>query len=141
MARKAKRSRRRRFTGWNATNLLEGYLQASILTEVAFRTTPQGFLFGVPGPSLYLAGPGQGTSAVSLKELIDGIMSGGTIQGHAKTEVQYVMDNIRSGWVEGAIKSVGLGIGFRVGKKLLAKPRRATNRFIKQLGMGTVVRV
>jgi len=137
MARKAKRSRRRRFTGWNATNLLEGYLQATVLTELAFNTTPQGFLFGNPGPHMYLTG----ANVVSLKEIIDGIMSGGTIQGHSKTEVQYVLDNIQSGWVEAGLKSIGIGLGFRVGKKLLARPRRATNRFIKQLGMGSTIRV
>jgi len=137
MARKAKRSRRRRFTGWNATNLLEGYLQASVLTEMAFGTTPGGFIFGDSGSSLYLSG----ATNISLKEIIDGIMSGGTIQKHSKTEVQYVMDNIRAGWLDAGLKSIGIGIGFKVGKKVLAKPRRAANRFIKQLGMGSTIRV
>ena len=135
--RKTKRSRRRKFTGWNATNLLEGYLQASVLTEMAFKTTPGGFLFGNPGASSYLTG----SSKVSLKEIIDGVLSGGTIQGHSKTEVQYVMDNIRANWLDAGLKSIGIGIGFKVGRKLLSKPRSAANRFIKQLGMGSTVRV
>jgi len=137
MARKAKRSRRRKFTGWNATNILEGYLQASVLTEMAFNTTPGGFIFGQEGSSYYAKGP----SSISFKEIMDGLMAGGPIQGHEKTEIQLVWDNLQANWLDGAIKSIGLGIGFRVGKKLLSRPRRATNRFIKQLGMGSTIRV
>ena len=137
MARKQKKTRRRRFTGWNATNLLEGYLQASVLTGMAFKATPAQFLLGNPGPSSYLTG----SNVVSLKEIIDGILAGGTIQGHAKTELQYVMDNIKANWLDAGLKSIGIGIGFKVGRKILSRPRNAANRFIKQLGMGSTVRV
>jgi hypothetical protein len=136
MARRKKRTRRR-FTGWNATNLLEGYLQANVLTEMAFRTSPLGFVFGNPGSSYYLTTAG----AVSLKEIIDGLMAGGPIQGHAKTELAYVMDNIKANWLDGAIKSIGIGVGARVIKKLTSKPRASANRMLKSVGLGQVVRV
>jgi len=138
MARRGKKRRApRRFTGWNATNILEGYLQASVLTEMAFQTTPGGFIFGQPGSSSYA----MGAESISFKEIIDGLLAGGPIQGHDKTEVQLVWDNLRANWLDGAIKSIGIGIGFKVGRKLLARPRRATNRFIKQLGMASTIRV
>jgi len=135
--RKTKRSRRRKFTGWNATNILEGYLQASVLTEMAFNTTPGGFIFGDAGSSYNLLG----ADKISFKEIMDGLMAGGPIQGHSKTELQLVWDNLQANWLDGAIKSIGIGVGFKVGRKLLSRPRNAANRFIKQLGMGSTVRV
>jgi len=135
--RKTKRSSRRRFTGWNATNILEGYLQASVLTQMAFNTTPGGFIFGDAGSSYALVGPNK----ISFKEIMDGLMAGGPTQGHAKTQTEMVWDNLQANWVDGAIRSIGIGIGFKIGKRILSRPRNAANRFIKQLGMGSTVRV
>jgi hypothetical protein len=136
MPKKRKRTRRK-FTGWNLLTLAEGYAQTSILTDMAFRATPVEFLLGNPGPNAYLTG----ANKVSLKELIDGLMSGGKIQGHSKTEWEYVVDNVMSGWFDAGIKTIGTGIAFRAGTKLTRRPRAAANRMFKQLGIGDMVRV
>lgn len=137
MAKRKNKTRRRRFTGINATTALEAYLQTSVLTDMAFKATPVEFIFGNPGPSGNLTG----ANKVSLKELIDGFMAGGPIQGHAKTEFQYVVDNIMGGWLEAAIKATTIGVGFNVGTKLLRRPRAKANKLLRDVGLGQTVRV
>ena len=114
MARKKKKTRRRRFTGINATNLLEGYLQTSVLTHMAFELNPFEFVLGRDKAGQLLGyAPAWGLHNVSLHELVNRFSKphGGTSTSAGKTEAQLVWDNIQNNWMDAAIQSIGIGVG------------------------------
>jgi hypothetical protein len=140
MARRRKKRTRRKFTGINGVNLLEAYLQASVGTETLFNVNPIEFVMGVHSKGLGNFGPASGVAAISLRELFqwDKYNPSGSA---ATTMPEQLMKNVRANWLEGVVKSVGIGIGFKFGKKLLKKPRAAANRTLKQIGLGDTLRV
>jgi len=129
--RKAKSRPRRRNTAINISNLAEAYIQTSIWTMAATKLSPWNFLMSKENPT--------GASTVTLKELVQGFNT--VHAGTSKTEAEWVWDNIQNGWVAAAIQTVGVGIGFRVANKILAKPKRQLNAFARQLGVGDMVRI
>jgi len=137
---KKKQRRRTRTKGVNALALAESYAQLHIWSMAATNLSPWNFLTsdesgGVVGAS--------GASTVTLKELLTKLNSphGGGGPHAALTEGQLVWNNIKNSWVNAAISSVGVGVGFRVVSKILAKPRRMTNKLLKDMNMSSIVRV
>jgi len=49
--------------------------------------------------------------------------------------------NFSQNWIEAAVQSTVVGIGFTVAKKLTKSPRRMANKMLKQLGVADVVRL
>lgn len=144
MARKNKKKQsRRRFTGYNLWDLGVAYGQASILTDAAFNMNPIEFVLGDFTGRAAGTGTGFGADRVSFKELITGWSQphGGSSALAGKSESQIVWSNIQNNWADAAIKSVGLGIGSKVAKKLLRQPRASINKLLKAGGLNTVVRV
>lgn len=142
--RRSKQSKRRkRFTGINAVNFAEGAAQAFVLSNMAFNLDPVTFLLGDLSGSAKGTGYAYGANKVSLKELIKHFSDphGGSSRYGSMTEAEIVWDNIKSNWGDALFKSVGIGVGFKVGKKLLRGPRRQANKMIRSLGMGDMVRV
>jgi hypothetical protein len=138
MARRKKRTTRRRFTGINLLTAAEALVGANIVTQGLFNTDPIAFLIGKTS-----AGYGQRNLSVSN---IGGVRIGiGELFGLGGANVQNQWDavktNVENNWVDMAVKTVVTGIGFKFGKKLLAKPRREINKGFKMLGLGTTVRV
>ena len=52
-----------------------------------------------------------------------------------------IRHNFSQNWIEAAVQSTVVGIGFTVAKKLTKSPRRMANKMLKQLGVGDVVRL
>jgi len=148
--RKKNRSPRRKFTGVNVLNLAEAYVLTSIWTELAFSVNPIEFVTGYTGKEGgYAGGWRPGTDhgkRITLPELLGvgpgGI--GGNFGDYADNLTEAVTKN--AGGFEGlfmaGLKSVGVGVGFTVGKKLTRKVRSMVNRqILKPLQLSSMVRV
>jgi len=117
--------------------LAESYAYLSVLSEGIAGTSPIGLLGAgdiVGTPIKDSAFPGvsggmsySGTDAISLADMV------------SSPDVAFstLTSNFESNWQAMAIKSLGIGLTFRFGKKLLRRPISNVNRNVfKQLGMG-----
>lgn len=135
-----KKSGGRRKQTFNITSALESYLIANVATQAMFRVNPQEFLFNLGNAGA------RGSNAVTLPEIMRGFSStvGRTWAANAGgdslgTVIKYNLDrnNSMGKLVMGV---VGIPIAFRVGSKLMSKPRSQVNKAIKQLtGLGVRV--
>lgn len=132
MAKRGKNKRsRRRNTAINLLNIGEAYAQTAIVTDVAFGLSPYNFLMSKESPS--------GASTVTLKELLGKFNT--VHAGTPFTEGEWVWENVKNGWFGGLWKTVAVGVGFRVAKKILAKPRRQINAGLKAAQLNTMIKV
>ena len=139
MARRKKRTTRRRFTGINLVNAAEAIVGANIVTQGLFNTDPLAFLIGKDS-SGYLRGDlgvsdSGGKHRVGIGELFG--LGGKDIQA----QWSYVSQNAKDNFASIAVQTVIAGVGFKLGKKLLSKPRREVNKAFKMLGIGQTIRV
>ena len=138
MARRKKASRRRRSRAVSLLNVAESYAYANVLTSGLMGTTPVGFVTGatdlgyksVSDSSLNYASSGMvavGGGSISLGDIV-------TAPDQAFGIVQR---NFMNNYQSMAVQSIGIGIGFRLGKRLLRRPISNVNRNIfKPLGAG-----
>jgi len=139
--RKSKTRRRRKFTGVNLLNIAEGYSYAALLTDMAFDQNPIEFVFSQTG--------GASSLKVTLRELIDSAMGGtGGVYGPTATSLGVSQNafaitqrNIMQNWQETAIKSVIMGVVWRLGRKFTTTPRRKANKLLKDVGLGEILKV
>lgn len=91
---------------------------------------------------------GGGSKQITLRELFG--MGGGAGAGVTSTykgifggesAMDAIAYNFKQNWLEAAIQSTLTGIGFTAAKKLTKSPRRMANKAIRQLGLGSMVRV
>ena len=111
---------------------------ANIASQGLFNTDPLGFLIGKTS-----TGYGQSSLAVSNLGGVNSVGIGELIglTGDAEGNWNVVVNNFKSRWANMAIKTVGTGIAFKFGTKLLAKPRREINKGFKMLGINRLVKV
>lgn len=139
MARRKKRTSRRRFTGVNLVTAAEAVVGANILTQGLFNTDPLAFLIGKDSsgyfrPDLAISDTG-GKHRIGIGELLG--LGGRDIE----TQWGYVVQNAKDNVASIVVQSVIAGVGFKLGKKLLAKPRREINKAFKMIGIGNSIRV
>ena len=146
-----RRTRRKR--AFNVVNAAESLVLANAGSMALFGTSLPAFAqegWALPSSSGPL-GSGHSTK-FSAAELIKGIIPGGESFGMSGTHFGEPANSYAAVWA--SMKSnmrangpMALGtillvpIGFRVGKRLLSKPRNATNRFLDYAGVGKEVRV
>jgi len=138
MAKRKTKRRRRKFTGVNLVNAAETYVQANIITQGLFNTDPLAFLVGkwstgYGNKDLSVSNSG-GKVRIGIGELL------GTT-GLAEENWSAVKDHLDDEWASMLVSSAITNVGFRVGKKFLAPQRRMLNRTIKQLGLGSTIKV
>ena len=136
--RKAKRSRRRKFTGINVVNAAEGFIQANWVTQGFLNTDPVAALVGKSSAGYgFLKGVSDtgGKKRIALTELL------GLGGEDAATNWGYVLDNVKENWLDVAIKTTLTTGGFRIGKRLFRKPRAQINKSLRMLGVGDTIRV
>ena len=126
MARRKKRSRRRRAKTISLINLAESYAYASVLTGGVANNTPVGFI-GFDGAGGTAMATTNGGASVSLSSLV-------ADPGQAFDSMQNLfMQNYQAM----AVQAIGIGITFKFAKKLLRKPIANVNRnMMKPLGIG-----
>jgi hypothetical protein len=104
----AKKKVRRRQAGIKLLNLAESYVQANIVTQPLFGTSPIGFVFGDAGPSFQVSG--SGFSLVEMVRRPDALLPA---VGARLMNPQTVL--------EIGLKSAGANIAFRLGRRFLRR--------------------
>ena len=141
MAKRKTKRRRRKFTGVNLVNAAETYVQANIITQGLFNADPLMFLIGHDsagyGRSDLAISNTAGKNRIGIGELIGLNTGAGTAEEHWQQVKRHLDDN----WANMLVSSAITNVGFRVGKKFLAPQRRMLNRSIKQLGLGSTIKV
>ena len=135
MARRRKKTTRRRSKMFSVINALEAYTYASILSEGIMGNTPYGFLTGasdIKTVSMNVYGSGSesmtiGAESLSLSEIVQ----------HPDVAFGSMQANFMNNYQAMAIQSLVTSVGFRFGKRLLRRPISNVNRNImKPLGIG-----
>ena len=126
MARRKKKSRRRRAKTISLINLAESYAYASVLTGGVANNTPVGFI-GFDGAGGTALATTNGGASVSLQSLV----------ADPGSSFDAMQTNFMSSYQAMAVQAIGIGITFKFAKKLLRKPIANVNRnMMKPLGIG-----
>jgi len=126
MARRKKRSRRRRAKTISLINLAESYAYASVLTGGVANNTPVGFI-GLDGTGGTGLATTNGGASVSLSSLV----------ADPGSSFDAMQTNFMASYQAMAVQAIGIGITFKFAKKLLRKPIANVNRnMMKPLGIG-----
>jgi len=137
MARRRKSSPRRRSRSVSLLNVAESYAYANILTSGLMGTTPVGFITGASDLGYKTPNVGAG-SLMSSPVMVGGdSISLGDIVSAPDAAFGVVQNNFMNNYQSMAISSIGVGLSFRLGKRLLRRPISNVNRNIfKPLGAG-----
>ena len=130
MARRKKSKRRRGPKMFSVISAIESYAYANLLTEGLAGNSPVGFITGGSDIS-YGSSNGaitvSGASQLSLQEIIT----------HPTTAFTGMQANFMANYQTMAVQAIGIGVGFKVARKLLRRPISNVNRNImKPLGIG-----
>ena len=130
MARRKKSKRRRGPKQFSVINAIEAYAYANLLTEGLAGVSPVGFITGTSDISMSVSNGAlviSGADQLTLSEMI-------THPGAAFAGMQ---TNFMANYQNMAVQAIGIGVGFKVAKKLLRRPISNVNRNImKPLGIG-----
>jgi len=149
-----KKSRRRRRQATNVLKVAQDLVVANAATKTLFGTNLDHFLLdgwfpmaGYDGSAPGSMGGSGNSWAFSAKELIAGIIPGGSSFGQASSYpnsntfqgvATAIGHNFRANAATGLTTMVLAPIGFRVAKKLLRSPINLTNRTLKAIGVKEV---
>ena len=130
MARRKKSKRRRGPKMFSVISAIESYAYANLLTEGLAGNSPVGFItggsdisYGSSTGAMTVSGAGQ----LSLSEIIT----------HPTTAFTGMQANFMANYQTMAVQAIGIGVGFKVARKLLRRPISNVNRNImKPLGIG-----
>ena len=137
MARRKKSSPRRRSRSVSLLNVAESYAYANILTSGLMGTTPVGFITGATDLGYKTPNVGAGLAMASPVMIGGDSISLGDIVSAPDAAFGVVQNNFMNNYQSMAISSIGVGLSFRLGKRLLRRPISNVNRNIfKPLGAG-----
>ena len=136
MARRRKSSPRRRSRTTSLLNVAESYAYANVLSQGLMGTSPVGFVTGATDLGIKTGYSSAGVGMVTM-EVGGGQISLGDIVSAPDQAFGIVQNNFMNNYQTMAVQSLGIGIGFRLGKRLLRRPISNVNRNIfKPLGAG-----
>ena len=139
MARRKKASRRRSPRAVSLLNVAESYAYANVLTSGLMGTTPVGFVTGATDLGMKsISSYNQLTGNTMTDVAIGGeAISLGDIVSAPDQAFGIVQSNFMNNYQAMAVQSIGIGLSFRLGKRLLRRPISNVNRNIfKPLGAG-----
>lgn len=137
MARRRKSSPRRRSRAVSLLNVAESYAYANVLTSGLMGTSPVGFITGASDLGYKTPSVGAGMLAPQAVMVGGDQISLGDIVSQPDAAFGVVQNNFMNNYQAMAVQSLGIGIGFRLGKRLLRRPISNVNRNIfKPLGAG-----
>ena len=130
MARRRKAKRRRGPKQFSVINAIEAYAYANLLTEGLAGTSPVGFITG--------------TSDISVKQVSGAMVVSGAeeltlseIITHPTAAFMGMQTNFMANYQTISVQAIGIGVGFKVARKLLRRPINNVNRNIfRELGIG-----
>lgn len=124
-------------------NVAESYAYANVLTSGLMGTSPVGFITGAQDLSTGMrkvSQTGMLDGSYTMQAYVDnpdGAISLSDIVSQPDASFATVQSNFMNNYQQMAIRSLGIGISFRLGKKLLRRPISNVNRNIfKPLGAG-----
>lgn len=136
MARRRKSSPRRRNRSVSLLNVAESYAYANVLTQGLMGTSPVGFVTGATDLGTKTGYGGAGVGMVTM-EVGAGQISLGDIVSAPDQAFGIVQSNFMNNYQAMTVQSLGIGIGFRLGKRLLRRPIANVNKNIfRPLGAG-----
>jgi len=133
--RKSAQKRRSKKQPINLLAVSESLLLANAVTTAAFNCSLPTFIMGNKGFGF------DGSSVMSLPELLgigDKVAFGGNY-GAGRTFQTQIVANIKANGVSMATQLIAIPIAFRIGGKVLSKPRRITNKMLKMSSLGVKV--
>jgi len=137
MARRRKSSPRRRSRSVSLLNVAESYAYANVLTSGLMGTSPVGFITGASDLGYKTPSVGAGMLAPQAVMVGGDQISLGDIVSSPDAALGVVQSNFMTNYQNMAVQSLAIGIGFRLGKRLLRRPISNVNRNIfKPLGAG-----
>ena len=138
MARRKKASRRRSPRVVSLLNVAESYAYANVLTSGLMGTTPVGFVTGATDLGMKTVSDSiGGYNASSMVAVGGGSISLGDIVSQPDQAFGIVQSNFMNNYQNMAVQSLAVGIGFKLGSRLLRRPISNVNRNIfKPLGAG-----
>jgi len=138
MARRKKASRRRSPRAVSLLNVAESYAYANVLTSGLMGTTPVGFVTGATDLGMKMVPDRVGGYDTSSMVMSGGdSISLGDIVSAPDAAFGIVQSNFMNNYQAMAVQSIGIGLSFRLGKRLLKRPISNVNRNIfKPLGAG-----
>ena len=138
MARRKKASRRRSPRSVSLLNVAESYAYANILTSGLMGTSPVGFVTGATDLGYKMTSVGIGMRPEQQLSVVGSeAISLGDIVSSPDQAFGIVQSNFMNNYQQMAVQSIGVGIGFKLGKRLLRRPISNVNRNIfKPLGAG-----
>ena len=138
MARRKKASRRRSPRAVSLLNVAESYAYANVLTSGLMGTTPVGFVTGATDLGMKMVPDRVGGYDTSSMVMSGGdAISLGDIVSAPDQAFGIVQNNFMNNYQAMAVQSIGIGLSFRLGKRLLRRPISNVNRNIfKPLGAG-----
>ena len=138
MARRKKASRRRSPRAVSLLNVAESYAYANVLTSGLMGTTPVGFVTGATDLGMKMVPDRVGGYDTSSMVMSGGdAISLGDIVSAPDAAFGIVQSNFMNNYQAMAVQSIGIGLSFRLGKRLLRRPISNVNRNIfKPLGAG-----
>ena len=136
--RKAAKKPRAKKQPINLLAVSESLLLANAVTTAAFGANIMDFITGNKDGK-YVAGA-DGSFRLTMPELLGLSGSGGFGGTFYKTNLtEVVTNNIKRNGVSLATQLITIPIAFRVGGKILSKPRRITNKMLKMSQLGVKV--
>ena len=140
MARRKKSTRRRSPRSVSLLNVAESYAYANVLTSGLMGTTPVGFITSDTDVEMGSRSTGSSLAGYTMEPYVDnpdGKISLGDIVSAPDAAFATVQDNFMNNYQAMAVQSIGIGLSFRLGKRLLRRPISNVNRVIfKPLGAG-----
>ncbi len=132
MARRKKSSRRRSPKKFSIISAVEAYAYANLLSSGIAGSSPMEFITGasdiktvsVSGTTAMTV---MGAESLTLSEMIS----------HPTTAFEAMQSNFMNNYQSMAVQAIGIGVGFKLAKRLLRRPISNVNRNImKPLGIG-----
>ena len=137
MPRRKKSRRRRSPKTISLYNMAVAYGNLAILTEGTLGTSPYGAVTGAAdigyktGTGFSLDSPAGTTQIVGAQQI-----SLGDILSNPSLAMAQIMNNAQSNAVPMAIGAITFNTGAKIFRKVMAKPFREANKFIRPLGLG-----
>jgi hypothetical protein len=135
MAPRRKKTRSRRRKTFSLLNALESYTYAAIITENVAGTSPWGMLTGKTDLS-YGQTPASGYGTLGGEEI-----SLGDIVSEPGMALGVMASNFQSNMIPMAIQAATVGVGFRIGRRLLRRPLSSINRNLVKPMLGAGIRI
>ena len=138
---KKKKTRRRRSRAISITGMTEAVMLANVGTMAIANTSAWDFFTAGTALNPGTKWTGQGSSVISLKELIQWPSSatGGSYAGDTRSQV--LMKNLADNWLNAAWQAAIIPIGFKFGRRILRRPITMGNRLIAQAGLKGVIKI